>query len=1744
MALTQENDTTRDRAVRLFTFLKELSELQTKTIRRLSEYEKVLWLADIPHQPQCRCAVWFNEPEKDQETWVRIERPRLSSPPEPPDDLKPWLDPAQVNDSSLEMPELRRRIAVPLPDHNEDPEAPRFIELSEHPEIEALWEQYVEKHWWPWAEKDKRLQPVQKVYTDLFSIYQKQQRLGEKYEVILGLGLLVWRTPGGHEVRRHLITAQTNISFDASRGIITVGPAGEGAKLTLEQDMLEAQERPGPVEQKAIEDQLEEIGDAIWNKALLEPVLKAWVHAVSARGQYEDVLVAPSQYSNEPRVYFAPALILRQRTERSLIRMFQDIIEQLRQGKEIPTGVKRLVEIVDDLGPETHRNEQTRPSTTRAETNIYFPLHANKEQEEIVRRLATHQGVLVQGPPGTGKSHTIANLICHLLATGQKVLVTSQTPRALKVLHDMLPDDLRNLCVSLLGDDRLALQRLEECVQGITRRYNHWDPAENEREIRHLEQELDQARRKEAEITSALRAIREAETYQHHLGFGGYEGTAAAIAKRLRDEEPVYGWIGEPEAIDGGGGPPLSNHEASALLQLLRIFHHHEQPADTCPIEVPSAELLEPAAFTASIRLEAEARAASEALETYRKHPGYPALRQAAAAPRETLIAELENLLIACNTFAHHPQSWVNQAAIDVLAGQDERWRALYHVTGTHLGKLKDLPLEAAEYQVTGLENRDFTQVKADAIAVLEHLEAGKGLGWGPFRDKVIKNGWYLLTQVRVNGCPCDNIDTLRVLLQWLEVMDRLRQLHSHWHLHTVIPDDSPRMQWSLYQDLIKILSQILELDNMVSEARQALSAVPGLPEPAWHESDEILALINALRATEKEDALREASKPLLALEDKLHTAAGRPNSCPIYASLLDAVRNRDGLCYNENYQTLCRLEERNRAIAERDTLLARLGKYLPRIAEELLTGCHAGVWDERMARFEEAWNWARADRWLRERNDPSVVDRLSLELKVRRARIREITGKLAAAKAWRHFFLRMNEHQRQHLMAWTLAVRKGGKWTGKYAVQRRREAQRNMEECRSAIPAWIMPIYRVAESVRPDVDAFDVVIVDEASQSGPEALFLQYLAKKIIIVGDDKQISPEFVGLNREDVNLLRERYLADIPLKETFDLETSLFDQADIRYPGRIRLREHFRCMPEIIQFCNNLCYSAEPLIPLRQYGTQRLEPIKVTHVPGGYRTGSGNKIINPPEAEAIVEQIVKCINDPAYEGKSMGVISLQGPYQAQEIERLLVQRIGPEEMERRNLVCGDAYDFQGDERHIIFLSLVAAPSEQHRIGPLTKASDQRRFNVAASRARDQLWLFHTATLNDLNPECVRYRLLDYCLHPRVQPESANLDVPEDTLVDPFESLFEQHVYLKIVRRGYRVVPQYEVAGYRIDLVVQGMQGQMAVECDGDTWHGPSNYEADMRRQRQLERCGWTFWRVRASQFYRDPDAAMEGLWPVLDRLGIYPAMIYTQLETPLPPMNNNNETVAETAKEQDNTRATNADPPGIDAPSGDLGINKNPEDEDEVNTSSAPYVTDGGTEPPHCRVIVTNRGSVIKPYQHWHPQTVPDPRVAPLTQIAQGLIDIIATEGPVVEERVYRLYSRAAGIQKTGRQIRSTLHRALGIAVRQGLVIDRTELHTQNRVQRVVRLADTPEVVLRTRGDRTLEEIPLSEIAAVMHRLLGDADFDREQLFRNVLDHYDLVRLTKSTQDILNMALRLLHGTQSQGEYHKRGILRRLK
>jgi very-short-patch-repair endonuclease len=188
------------------------------------------------------------------------------------------------------------------------------------------------------------------------------------------------------------------------------------------------------------------------------------------------------------------------------------------------------------------------------------------------------------------------------------------------------------------------------------------------------------------------------------------------------------------------------------------------------------------------------------------------------------------------------------------------------------------------------------------------------------------------------------------------------------------------------------------------------------------------------------------------------------------------------------------------------------------------------------------------------------------------------------------------------------------------------------------------------------------------------------------------------------------------------------------------------------------------------------------------------------------------------------------------------------------------------------VMFLSMVAAGPSQV---PLTRELYVQRYNVAASRARDQMWLFHSIPPGSLdNAEDMRFQLLDHCYGMATAPAQSFLSAcPADTLVEPFESLFPQHVASRLVELGYAVVPRFPVDSAVLDLVVVGARARLAVVCEGDEWRGPAAYERDLARHRDLERCGWRFFRIRASSFYVSPSAVLDRLVTTLRALEIEP-------------------------------------------------------------------------------------------------------------------------------------------------------------------------------------------------------------------------------------------------------------------------------
>src|SRR5207245_1280222 len=112
---------------------------------------------------------------------------------------------------------------------------------------------------------------------------------------------------------------------------------------------------------------------------------------------------------------------------------------------------------------------------------------------------------------------------------------------------------------------------------------------------------------------------------------------------------------------------------------------------------------------------------------------------------------------------------------------------------------------------------------------------------------------------------------------------------------------------------------------------------------------------------------------------------------------------------------------------------------------------------------------------------------------------------------------------------AYLNAVQAMGSGTGVRAVRHRKTARAAMLRAYQAVPCWVLPQWRVSETIPPEIGLFDLVVIDEASQSGIWALPALLRGQKILVVGDHKQVSPSAVGMAEEKIKELVNRFLTN---------------------------------------------------------------------------------------------------------------------------------------------------------------------------------------------------------------------------------------------------------------------------------------------------------------------------------------------------------------------------------------------------------------------------------------------------------------------------------------------------------------------------------------------------------------------------------------------------------------------------------------
>lgn len=1776
------------RAVDLFTFLGKSQGLLERPVRVVDKYEEVVWFGDLPDHSAIQSAHRIAALTSDAPLLVANRVPKID-PPKLPAELIDWVD-GDLGKAGHE-PSLREAIYVDAPvveiegedeDEDDEPAPERHrVELADCPEVSEAFETWM-ADWRLWSERELRDVVARDVYKELFAIHLKATDHSEEFELVAGIGCLSWRPEAHEQVRRHVATAPIGIDFDQSSGQLTVRQLQAQEAVTVELDMLDPAVFPS---HNKVEDAKH--AAAVYEGHLLDQpaigaICRRVINVLDSAAQYDEDGVAAPQ-GTEPRGAFAPAIILRRRTNRGMVKIYEQIVAQIKSAGEVPAGVLPLID--PNRQPES-TSAPREGAVVTVDDEEFLPLPVNDAQRRIIDRVDNTAQTIVQGPPGTGKTHTAAALVSHLLAQGKRVLITAQTDRALKEVREKLPREIQSLAVAVVGQSRSDMADLRTAVDTISRRADEFEVTESQRSLARHTAKIDDLRRQRADTRNRLLVLRRQEVERR--SDGPAEGTLAAIAHQNLLNEDTYTWIREFSVDPDSSGNCVTTADILRWRSLLMSADVAANEQEATRLLPDLTVLMSPNVFAQSDDADKLASARRDSYGDLLTDRSFGFVQSLNPELRGELRQRVSDLASRAANLERRGEAWINEALRDVRSGRQQTWVA-------RSKQVKELAQRATELigkigvttSVT-VSDGDLGTQQQIAKSLMAHLDSGASIKVQPdgqpkigaFTSKTVKLAAPFFTSVKVNDLPAVSTEQLSTFIEWVDATRTVTALDQAWPSNVVVPDEdtlSEKVQWHLTE--VEQLDKVLALGQQVEIEREWFQR-NNIPVPDWNQLDEIrryASLVEAVTAADEADA---AKAPIDGLQGYLRTQAQLPNSPAIATQLVTAVRERDIEGYAATYRRLEHLHAVARSVADRERIGAELRQSAPELASAIAADPAAEIWDSRLKSYEDAWRWEMTRRWIlaQDTEDPNA---LKIRLNDVEQRIRQEVELLAAERAWGHAVSpdRITPGARANLTQYAQLVTKLGKGTGKYAMQQRAAIADAMDRCRPSVPVWIMPLYRIAEQVRIEPNLYDVVIVDEASQAGLEASFLQYLAPKMVVIGDDKQVSPSAVGVDQQQLRDLANMFIHDDPYKESWvNPQRSYFDEANMRFGGRITLTEHRRCVPEIIGFSNRVAYEPEGirLVPVRQFGAERLQPIKVVYLSDGYESGSKT---NEVEAQAIVDQIRKCLVEPQYDGATFGVVSLLGKEQARLIERKLLDAVAPEEMAARQIRCGDASDFQGSERDVMFLSMVKGVDPDKRLMPLTQSMYVQRFNVAASRAKDQMWVYHSMPREALsNAEDMRFQLLDYCygvvnrLNNEVDGVVATA-VPEDVQVSPFDSLFEQRVFNRLVDRGYTVVPQYEAMGYRIDMVVTGSKTRLAVECDGDFWHGPDQYEADLARQRELERCGWTFFRVRESQFYADMPGTLQKLWDVLDQMEIHtadwidPTFDDDGEESSSDLTDGDGESLgADDAPHEPQDSATgddSTDPAQTWSMDGDVDDTEEPVHVTELLQRLAPEVvasdlarhrapdepgllgdgpadtSTGGTSPAdfaefggptplpvgeESAEFSQPAASGLAPYVAFS-DSLPPVAGSQLNTIVANVVRIVEVEGPVLGHRLHDAYRIAYGGQRIGKEIARVLNQAIELAVRRGLIVADNPLKQAGVKPRTFRTPGQDSVVVRQLGPRALNLVPPAELAVHLGEFADIDGLTDDELFRAVLDVLGLKRLTDNVRAVLSEAMALV-------------------
>lgn len=1107
--------------------------------------------------------------------------------------------------------------------------------------------------------------------------------------------------------------------------------------------------------------------------------------------------------------------------------MWKDLTDRIDQLQENPF-VDHLVERPQQTYPQSATLIKPSEIDSKIKPRDFFaPLKCDSSQIVAIEASSKSQDFVLEGPPGTGKSETIANVICHNIALGRKILFVSEKMEALNVVYRRIENiGLDHLCLELHSNKANKKEVITQLHRAWTQREKATPQAWQEQADR-LEQiraglnqyvlELHKPRNMGISARAAIsRKARFESVHKLRLDWKFSLETLPfqtdkdleELLNTVRDVELAFDQIRELDSHEFGlvTQTTFSNQWSSQLVDMARMLSARLTTGSTlatqvlthlkiprtdisldCLLSLKNLQSLLANVPTADLRFALES-GAKERLKIF-------ADICYSRTKLDTLITKLG---------PGFKTDLLDKAPID-------SWITIRDQNPGFFGMFKRRAIHAGTKQLGMPRIKDLSllDLMYDAQSVLTDMQAAIS---------------------RLTMQPSINFYTASQEL--LEAsLDRLRTTHK-----------SANVVVSYYEEPLAAAKSLREKLYELSELGSDESILTGKTSELISSLD---ALVETIQDAEKSALVVDRSELIEQLVAKLDKIATHSNSLPRWCKWL-AVKQTT----TENHlnSVVSALEAGAIAPSEAcETFKTALCIWLaPKLVDssEVLSQFSRATHEDKIRVFQEL--------------DAMVAETTS--------------HYIAAIVAQKSF----NDPDDK-------------KTAGQFGVLSR-EAQKKtrhmpirqlINEMRDVLfdltPCLMMSPLSVAQFLPADLQSFDLVVFDEASQITTwDAVGAIARGKNAIIVGDPKQMPPSN-HFGRADGG-------------DDADLE-SILDQALAAALPHLRLTGHYRSRHETLIAFSNAQYYDNSLVTYPSADTKQ-SAVRLCRVDGVY--AKGTQRTNPKEAQAVVNELIVLLTDmlSIASKRSIGIVTINS-----EQERLVNDLI--DDARRKNPALepffqkGDDNEevfvknlesVQGDQRDIIMLSLTYGPTEpgsrsmSMNFGPLNREGGERRLNVAVTRATTEVIVFSSfdSTMIDLTrtKALAVQHLKNYLEFAERGPIALAQFNRVNQTPDQFDSDFEMAVASILREQGWAVQTQVGVSLFRVDLGVihPDEPGRFiaGIECDGATYHGsPSARDRDRVRQAVLENLGWNIIRVWSTDFFQDPEFAMKRVFEQLDKL-----------------------------------------------------------------------------------------------------------------------------------------------------------------------------------------------------------------------------------------------------------------------------------